>query len=441
MNDEGTYFAVAQAMAHGYRLYADVWENKPPALYLVYNAVYHLAGPSLLSIRVLTTLAVLAITVVAYLLARFYAGARAALMAGLLAGLLMGVPFLEGTTGNAEVFLALFSAAGVYSAVALERSALAGLCLGVAVLFKVVAGFDAAALAFWFLRWRRPLVLPYCLALAVVLAGAAALCWASGILRSALRDAVLYDLGYVGHGNGAHVPWLLLAKLLAVALLTLWLRSAPFPFLWLVYATAGALISGRFFGHYALQLVVPLCVVSALMVRERPRLATRVAVSLPVLFLTAAAVSALAGWAMTASGHGSILARRLEWYANFTRMALHLEPYSAYSSQVDDHVERNEALARRVERLPAGMLLVWGNTPWIYPLSSRLPATPYTSALRSPEVPGETAALRRALLEGRPRVVVVVWPAAPRLGPASTGLQHRYTLVARVSNATIYVAR
>src|SRR5579885_3109079 len=54
VNDEGTYFAVAQAMAHGYRLYAGVWENKLPALYLVYSAVYHSVGPSLLAIRLLT---------------------------------------------------------------------------------------------------------------------------------------------------------------------------------------------------------------------------------------------------------------------------------------------------------------------------------------------------------------------------------------------------
>ncbi len=53
VNDEGTYFAVAQAMAHGYRLYADVWENKPPGLYLLYTAVYHLFGVSLLVMRLL----------------------------------------------------------------------------------------------------------------------------------------------------------------------------------------------------------------------------------------------------------------------------------------------------------------------------------------------------------------------------------------------------
>ncbi|HEX6510174.1 MAG TPA: hypothetical protein VF221_21295, partial [Chloroflexota bacterium] len=52
VNDEGTYFAVAQSMAHGYRLYADVWENKPPGIYLLYGAVYHAFGPELIAVRI-----------------------------------------------------------------------------------------------------------------------------------------------------------------------------------------------------------------------------------------------------------------------------------------------------------------------------------------------------------------------------------------------------
>src|SRR5438270_13600238 len=62
VNDEGTNFAIAQAMAHGLRLYAQVWENKPPALYLLYEAVYHSVGASLPVIRGLSTIAVVVTT-------------------------------------------------------------------------------------------------------------------------------------------------------------------------------------------------------------------------------------------------------------------------------------------------------------------------------------------------------------------------------------------
>src|SRR5438270_13539269 len=70
VNDEGTYFAVAQAMAHGYRLYAGVWENKPPLLYLVYWAVYQQFGASLLTLRILAALAVLGIVLLVIAISR-----------------------------------------------------------------------------------------------------------------------------------------------------------------------------------------------------------------------------------------------------------------------------------------------------------------------------------------------------------------------------------
>ena len=59
VNDEGTYFAVAQAMARGYRLYVGIWENKPPAIYLLFEAVFRLAGASLVAVRLPASVAVL----------------------------------------------------------------------------------------------------------------------------------------------------------------------------------------------------------------------------------------------------------------------------------------------------------------------------------------------------------------------------------------------
>src|SRR5690242_2430802 len=72
VNDEGTYFAVAQAMAHGYRLYVDIWENKPPGVYALYRAVYQAAGPSLLAVRALSTLACLSVVLLVYAISRRY---------------------------------------------------------------------------------------------------------------------------------------------------------------------------------------------------------------------------------------------------------------------------------------------------------------------------------------------------------------------------------
>jgi 4-amino-4-deoxy-L-arabinose transferase-like glycosyltransferase len=439
VNDEGTYFAVAQAISHGYRLYAGVWENKPPAIYVLYAGVYQVLGPSLVGVRTMAALAVLGLVALVYAIAGRYLDRASRLAASLFAGLLLGTPFLEGTTANAEVFLAFLSALGVWAAIDREHSVLGGVALGLAVLFKAVAGFDAAALGIWLFFNDRSRVRPYAAGLLVVLGATLAACTLAGILPDMLRDALLYDLGYVGQGNGGRIPALLLVKLAILAALTVILRRREFPYLWLVYSTAGALFSGRIFGHYMLQLVPALCIVIVMVIRPPLREAGWLAV-LPSIFLGLALACAFAGWILNVRGDDSIFARRLQYYANFARYALRTESRQTYQSQVDDHVSRNVRIARALGSLPSGRVLVWGNTPWIYPLSDRLPATKYTSALRNPPVPHETADLRRALRSAGARELVIIYPPAPLLGSAAESLSRRYREVERIGNAVIYVS-
>lgn len=431
---------MAQSMARGSRLYADVWENKPPGLYLLYRTVYQGAGPSLFTIRLIATAAVLGIVLLAFALGRRVAGIRAALAASVLIGMLFGVPFLEGTTGNAELFLAFFATLGVYLVLVLKSPLLGGMALGMGVLFKAVGGFDVIALGLWLWLHRRSQVPLYLIGIGVVGAATASLAQLNGILSPMVHDALLYDLGYVAQGNGGGIPWVVVAKLAALAAVSIGLRRQPFPILWLAYAAVGALLSGRIFGHYVLQLVVPLALCIALFLQERRALCRRLLWVVPVVFGCVAGSTALVGWAMVNQGHDSILARRMQWYGNFLQLAIGKESYARYRGQVDDHVSRNIRVAREVTRLPGGRLLVWGNTPWVYVLSRRLPATSYTSALRTPEVPGETSALRAAVVERKASEVVVVSPPMPPLGAAGKALSRFYRPASYIGNATIYVS-
>jgi 4-amino-4-deoxy-L-arabinose transferase-like glycosyltransferase len=448
VNDEGTYFAVAQAMAHGYRLYSGVWENKPPALYLLYSAVYHPFGASLIALRLVTAAAVLALVATVWRLAQHFVEPCWAAAASMLTGLLFGVPFLEGTTGNAEVFVALLSALAVEQAFPRQRFWLAGLLMAAATLFKAVAAFDALALGLWLVpgfalvkteepAGRRLALLSFAGSYLAALLGAAILAQAAGILRDMLDDAFLYDLGYVAHANGGNLPWLLIGKAILLVVLVHRARSRSFPVLWLFLAAFGALFGGRVFGHYLLQAVAPLVLVATLAAKRRlePK---RVLKALPLAFLVTGFAVGGVGWAAATSGHDSILVRRLQYYSNFIRF-IRQESYNTYVSDLDDHVLRNEAVARAIKKLPPGKLLVWGNTPWIYVLSERLPATRYTSATRNPEVPGETSALRRALMMAEPAAIAVILPPLPSVtSGAMPSLHHRYRLAQVVDGVELY---
>jgi hypothetical protein len=306
-----------------------------------------------------------------------------------------------------------------------------------AIMFKAIAGFDAMALGIWLVLHRRSEVRGYFGAAAAAVLVGCFVVWRAGILGPMVHDAFLYDLGYVGHANGGSIPWLVLVKLVGLALVTVGLRRAPLYYLWSAWALTGALFSGRVFGHYALQAVVPVSISVVMLLRDHTR--RKLLVALPCAFVAAALTAAVAGWGLAASGHDSIFARRLQYYTNFTRYALQAESYSQYRGQIDDHVARNERVAAALATLPAGKLLVWGNTPWVYVLSGRLPATPYTSSLRQPEVPTETATLRRALRQRVPAVVVVIQPASPGLGAARKALARDYRLRRKIANAAIYV--
>src|SRR5579871_4755578 len=40
LNDEGVYASVGKAVMQGQALYRQIWENKPPGIYLLYGAVH-----------------------------------------------------------------------------------------------------------------------------------------------------------------------------------------------------------------------------------------------------------------------------------------------------------------------------------------------------------------------------------------------------------------
>ena len=267
VNDEGTYFAVATSMAHGYRLYARIWENKPPGIYLLFEAVYRQFGTSLISVRVAALLAVCVSTTCAFLIARHLLTEAAGAGAALFVGLFFGTPFLEGTTANAEVFTSALCALGVYFWFVRGWPLLAGVAVALAILFKSVAAFDAAAIGLWLLIHDRASFVRYAASLILVLGVAMGAAAAMGILTAMIRDAFLYDVGYVGHANGGMVPWVLYAKLTVLVVLTIWFLRTRFVYLWLVYAVAGALLSGRVFGHYFLQAGVPFALAMFLWLR------------------------------------------------------------------------------------------------------------------------------------------------------------------------------
>ena len=134
---------------------------------------------------------------------------------------------------------------------------------------------------------------------------------------------------------------------------------------------------------------------------------------------------------------------------------------------VADAHARSEAVADRLQDLPPGSMLVWGNQPVLYDLADRAPATVYsylypltTPGYSTPDMVGTVA---RALADHPPAVVVDAGSTAPGqpgflpllidrpvatdgrdldlLGPLRAFVAGHYRLAATVAGWPIYVLR
>ena len=382
--DEGSYAAIACRMLTGGLPYRDGVENKFPAIFYLYTAVFGLFGRyDMRAVHVVAAVAAFATALVvgaiaATLATRRGADAIAARRARWLAALLYAVfsttyePKL--LAANTELFSVLPASLAVLVYLRARGRAgplvITGALAAGAVLFKQVAGLLLVALAADRLirgllrrRLRRAVTDLVLIGLgAAAVAGAVALFfWRQGILG----DALFWSWTYIFHhympaasASGGFVARLFKCFLpFAVAMSPLlflgrrirWRGDARVVWLWLLAMTGAALIGGRMYGHYFLLAVPPLAVLAgvggtawltAASTGERRRLAALVS--------TMACGFLVAAWL----------------FRGATDSWLALDPdYRQASAYV------------RARTQPADRVFVWGWFPALYVDADRCPAS------------------------------------------------------------------
>jgi 4-amino-4-deoxy-L-arabinose transferase-like glycosyltransferase len=154
--DEGLYLAAAVRMLAGARLYTDVWDNKPVGIYLVYTAIAATLGHSRTAVNLASALAVLASSLLLYLIGRDATGRQ---QPGLIAAFVLPAYMLDlGADGaNAETFMMVLQSLSVWLLVRHCRAAqpvgrhlraafVFGLLQGVLLQLKFTSVFETAAI-------------------------------------------------------------------------------------------------------------------------------------------------------------------------------------------------------------------------------------------------------------------------------------------------------
>lgn len=421
--DEGAYVVVAQRWAAGAALYRDVFDHKPPLLFLVYRLALGLPGGLVVAVRVLATVCLLATGLALVGLALRLQGRAAALAALALLLVYSSSPRLQGPMFNSEAALVLPATLGCLLAVwavqagRLRGYVLAGLAVGVA------AGIKPVGLALLGPLALAPLLAPGLsarqrgLGLGLGLLGtlAAPLCcglllWHQGALRAAYEALVVYNRLYtteslrawsIGAVAAVTAPlgWLALAALVGwvVALgrcrpaqpqqrRAAW-AGALVAGLWALALLAGALLSLRAYPHYY-QAAVPLMslwagVGLALLARAGAPL---LAVPLGLALLAGPLNDTLSLWAMPPAQQIAAL------------YGLDGDQFFAPAARIGALIAKHVPLGRPV--------FVWAAEPQLYVMSGRRPATRFIYDYPLDRLPGARDEALAALARDPPALIV-----------------------------------
>ncbi len=491
--DQGVYATIGWALERGLALYRNLFEQKPPAIYLTYRLGFAVFGATPAAIFWLDYLAAAITTIVLFDLGRRLVHARfGAIAAAVFAwGTLPAARhayggFLERSIN--EPFIILFVAVAAWAtAIWIRRRsgawpAVAGLAIGLASVYKpmalvyglaiavwVAAAGDFAAARRWVTRALPASVLPPALALGWM--------WWTGILEPAWIALAEYNSAYLAVGDVslvgiidqfAHEVWRRMktdeiwafGTLAAAAAVLAWRRhrtragaAASLGVLWLGATLVAVVLNGpRMFQTYFVPCLVPLCFLAAWMVDQV--IGARGRWKSPA----AAALVALAILMFVRSGSIGRAASMTTWDGRHWVGAMDRDTYlQRFQSRAPGAFSAadNERLAEylRARTDPDERIFVFGMTASAYFQSGRLPASRflfvYPAVSNMIDRPGFTVdSLAAELARTRPRYIVLQrgnrdsfsgWRADESFAaPAMTDLLREYVQEADIGGFGVY---
>jgi hypothetical protein len=352
-NSDETFIATqAEVINDGGTLYKQAADRKPPLVPYLYAATFAIVGSTALwSVRIVGMFAVIATAMMLAFEARRRYGLKAAWYAGILF-VLSSVAFApqDGQAANFEIFMLPLMTASFLFAVRGKSSA-SGVAAAGATLAKQTGALVLLPVAYLLLRKRGP---------RGVLAAAVGFVVPIGVVALLVGPGDLWFWAVQGNGSyfglGSASAYVLgLFAVMTVAFLAcnlpiVWSLPGAWRrrkrgvdndlWIWLASSVLSVAVGFRFFGHYYLQLLPPLVLLTAGALAAHSRLVGRVTVI---------------GAAVIALGF-SVLAYWVRPWADHPN-------YQAISKYLDAHTADTDPI------------FVWGHMPEIYWGSGRPPST------------------------------------------------------------------
>jgi hypothetical protein len=446
--DEGIFAAVAQKIIGGGKLYRDAWESKPPLFLYLYVALFKVFGPGVFGLRLAATASAVGTHIAVFFIARRFMSQNRALLATAICGVMLGVPFWEGELALTEIFTILPTALAVLIILRWDERAggsirrfdpwlvIAGVMFGAAFLLRQTSLAAAAGIGIWLLLRGRPWLR------AGTLCGAAFL----GVVVPVVAtfeltgdfhwfwDAnVSFFFKYVPSGQQlpfATRPVIVLPFAITVAALLLarlrgWETPKwSLPALWLTLTLAGALLTGRPYSHYFLQAFLPFSMLVA-MALPAPDLSWRPSLRLAPAGLLVAALLFEWVYVVMPMFYGDVFAMHwtqgADYYGNFAEFAAGKRSRAEFNDWFDKRVAKTAVVEQALRQLNAEgqKVYIWGEYPWLYPLAGLQPTTRYMTSFYVLLLPYLDVNLSASLNAEKPRYILVMSDAKPKMEPSS----------------------
>ncbi len=450
--DEGIYQVIGQALQKGRVLYSGIWDNKPPLLYFVYA----LFSSDQFTIRLVSLMFGITATIVFFFLAqKLFKNDKASIITTILFTLLFATPYLEGNIANAENFMLLpiltaafltyrFSSTiesglhhhqkFLFALTSRPSILIAGLLLGFAFLFKIVAVFDFTALVVFFLItlhkespvrgkniWKRAqrlvshalyFLIPFISGFLLPIIITFLYFTFSGSLVAFVQAAFFGNIDYVGYGNNFIIPQgLLIIKICLFVFALGWIfikgQSLPKPtffiVLWFVFAVFSAFFSQRPYTHYLLVLLPSFCLMTGLLFTSH---STRLKSGIGVLLLCIVFIAVT---------YFPVYNKTFLYYQNVYQFLSGKEKVRDYQAFFDQLTPRDYEVVSYINRhtTPNDQIFLWGDSPQIYALTKKLPPGRYVVSYHIREQANAFEETQAAIDQTKPKFIITLSEAPP----------------------------
>lgn len=450
--DEDIYLTIGQNLKHGLVLYRDIYDNKTPFIYYLAGLAGSVTGFRFI-LLIWNTLNIFFVWKVAEKLLSKRWGV---IGATILFAIFTTIPLLEGEIANGEVFMILPTTIAVYLLFegggkvteSSKKLFLSGIFWSMAFLFKTPPLIEMAGVFFYLTIYRATSITDLFTRLKggvwLILAGfflpvliTFIYFFEVGAIREYVFSVYVSTIPYLsawsggggGQSSGIVGRGVVLMAVLGIVLIVRKKLTASFAFcaIWFCMALFGALLSGRPYPHYLIEIVAPASLLLAFAVFEGD--AYRRSMVMGLFFILAVSVVRYQFWHY----------KSLPYYQNFGEYMLGQKSKEDYWRFWGENVIHNYKAANyiRTTTSPSDSIFVWGTEPSLYWLTNRRPVSKYIVAYHIHDFDAKDEVYEQ-IVEKEPKIIVVVNNERP-FSKLSGLLTRNYAVAKKFGNLEVYL--